>query len=297
MNIIRPVEVSLVSISGAIDADPVWGAATTYSTGSRVRRHGKIYVSSIDGNLGKDPALELQDKEGARWIFVAVQNTTAFMDGSQNAKTVGTGPLVIEVQASDVFNSIALLDLECSECKVEVITGGAARTVATIKTGAQPVHNWWDWLHSVFYKNNRRHIVSNAAGLGGSKVRLTISGTSVWLGELVIGQDVNIGKTQMDSATKVARRTFTAIKTNDFGTTTVQKRAVARDVTYLVHAKRDGFEAKERLLDDVDGIRVVTYAVNDDWAQLINVGYVTDYVLPAEFPDDFSFSITTQGVT
>lgn len=297
MNIIRPVGLSLVSISGATDAEPIWDASTVYNTGARVRKGGQIYVSSIDANLGKDPELELQDKEGARWIFVAAQNTGAFMDGSQSVKTVGTDPLVIEVQADGMFNSIALLDLECASCKVEVITSGVAREIATVRAGVQPVGSWWDWLHSVFYRNNRRHIVWGAAGVTGSSVRLTIKGARVWLGELVVGQDVNIGKTQMDSGTKVSRRTFTKVKSNDFGTTTVQKRAIARDVTYLIHAKREGFEAKERLLDDVDGIRVVTYAVRDDWAQLINVGYVTDYVLPAEYPEDFSFSITTQGVT
>lgn len=297
MHIIKPGNLSLISISEPENDAPAWVSGTTYDIGSYVIRDHVVYVSSIDGNQGYDPAHEVQELEGARWIKVGATNTHRFFEGSLSTKTTGTSPLVIEVSVDASFNAIALFDLDCSQCIIEIITGGASKTVATINTGAEPVKNWWQWLNTVFYRNSRRFIVSGASGYATSTIRLTIIGVAPALGELIVGRRIEIGKTILKGSTSVKRRTFTTISTNDFGLTTAKKRAIARDVTYAVHAKRSGFELKERFLDDVDGIPVVTFARADAWAQFINYGFITDYEIPADLPQDFLFEITTQGVS
>lgn len=297
MHVIKPVNLSLVSISEPENDAPDWLSGATYGIGSYVIRNHVVYVSSIDGNQGNDPAQEVQEMEGARWIKVSATNIHRFFEGSLSTKTTGTSPLVIEVSVDAIFNSLALLNLDCSQCTIEVITGVTSKTVATITTGAEPVSNWWDWLHTVFYRNSRRFIVPDASGYATSTIRLTIIGDAPALGELIVGRRVEIGETLLKGSTSVRRRTFTTISTNDFGLTSAKKRAIARDVTYSVHARREGFEVKERFLDDVDGVPVVTFARPDDWVQFINYGFITDYEIPADLPEDFLLEITTQGVS
>lgn len=296
MHVIRPVGLSIASTT-AVDANATWAPGTTYPLGAKVSRLGSTYISSINGNAGLPPEDEVQELEGARWIYVSATNTQALIDGSPSVHTSGASPLVVEIDVDGPFDSVALFQLDCSSCLIESVDGsGVVTSSETITNGAEPVRDWLAWLNTTFYRNTRRHIVY-VSGFATHKVRLTIDGPAPSIGEVVIGRAKRIGSTQMDRSTRVDRRTFTKIVTNDFGITTVQKRAIARDATYQVHAKRKGFEHIERLLDDLDGIRVVTFAVEDDWPQLINIGFITDYSLPAELPDDFLFSVTTQGVS
>lgn len=296
MYIIKPVGFSLQSISEAENDAQLWNANATYSVGNWVMRDGKLYVSSISGNTGLDPLEEVQELEGARWIYVSATNIRRFFDQSLSTATEGASPLVIEVQAEAAFNALAIFGLRCSETVVELVKPGSTHEVARITSGPEPVNNWWSWLHTVFSPVTRRAVVPGIGGLAGDVVRLTLIGEAPALGELVIGRSIRIGTTLLKRSTSVRRRTFTSIETNAFGVTTATKRAIARDVTYAVRAKRQGFSAVERFLDDVDGVRVVAYG-HPDWPQLISYGYVTDYEIPAALPDDFFFDITVQGVS
>jgi hypothetical protein len=296
MQVIKPVDYSLTSISEAEDDAPVWDIATTYNFGNPVMQDGLVYVSSIDGNIGLDPSLEQQELTGVRWVLRGATNIRKFMDASLSTQTVGDDPLVIEVTVSERFTALALFGLDTSETTVEIITGATTTTVATIFTGAEPVGSWWDWLNTVFYASTDRLVLTGLSGFAGSTIRLTINGGSPALGSLVVGRVISVGKSLMDGSTKLRRRTFTKIDTNDFGDVTVTRRAIARDVTYSVVADRDGFGAKAQFLDSIDGVRVVTFAALG-WEQFINYGFITDWELPANLPNNFMFEITTQGVS
>ena len=294
MQVIKPVDYALTSVSAAEDDAPVWDGATTYNFGNPVMLDGLVYVSSIDGNLGLDPSLEEQGLVGVRWVLRGATNIRKFMDASLSTQTVGDDPLIIEVTAAERFTALALFGLDTSKTTVEIITGVTTTTAATIFTGAEPVGSWWDWLNTVFYASTDRLVLTGLSGFAGSTIRLTITGGSPALGSLVVGRVIRIGSSIMDGSTKLRRRTFTKIETNDFGDVTVTRRAIARDVTYSIVADRDGFGTKAQFLDSIDGVRVVTFAA-DGWDQFINYGFITDWELPADMPDNFMFEITTQG--
>lgn len=296
MYIIRPIELSFVSASGATADAAEWQSPTVYGLGARVARFGREYVSSIAGNQSLPPETEVQEIEGARWILVGSANTVAFLDASPSVSTKGTSPLVLEVKALARFTDITLINLQGSECLVEVFdSGGGLIGSSLINSGAEPVANWWAWLNTVFHKSSRRHVIPLSGGLNAT-IRITITGDAPSLGELFVGRAVKVGATLFGAQTKAVRRTFTTVDTNDFGNTTIKKRASVRDVTYKVQVKRAGFELVEQVLDAIDGERVVSLATRDDWSQLINVGILETFSLPAELPDDFIIELTVKGV-
>ena len=296
MHIIKPVGLTFLSASEPENDAAVWSSGTTYGFSDIVMKDGLVYVSSIDGNVGLDPADEEQSLTGARWVLRGATNIRRFLDQSPSSKTTGGTPLVLEVTVSERFNAIALLGLKGSQITIEVITNGSSQQVAQFATGAEPVDNWWDWLHTNFYPNRDRYVQTGISGAGGATVRITIVGISPELGQIIAGRSVKVGTTRMGGATKMRRRTFTKIETNDFGDVSVTKRAITRDITYSVIAERGGFGSVESFLDEVDGARVVTFAT-DGWDQFINYGFVTDWELPADMPDHFQFEITSQGVS
>lgn len=296
MYLIRPIDLSFVSASGATADAADWDAPTVYALGARVSRLGKEYVSSISGNQSLPPENEVQEIEGARWILVGSANTMAFLDASPSVSTVGTSPLVLEAQASGRFTDITLINLQCSECLVEVIDSGDNLIGSNLfNTGAEPVSDWYAWLKTVFHKAARRHIIPLSGGQDAT-IRITITGEQPSLGELFAGRAMKVGNTLFGSQTKAVRRTFTTVDTNDFGTTTIKKRASVRDVTYAIHARRENFETIEQVLDAIDGERVVSFATRDGWSHLINVGILESFSLPAELPDDLNIELTVKGV-
>lgn len=296
MYLLRPISLEFVSATGA-DADAAaWDSATVYGLGARVSRLGKEYVSTIAGNQSLAPENEVQELEGVRWVLVGSANSVAFLDASPSVSTTGSSPLVLEARATSRFTDITLINLQCSTCLVEVFDSGSALIGSyQFNIGAEPVADWWSWLKTVFQKSARRHIISLSGGED-AVIRLTITGAQPSLGELFVGRAVKVGKTLFGPQTKAVRRTFTTVETNDFGTTNIKKRAGTRDITYLIHADRENFEVIEQVLDAVDGERVVTFAARNGWPQLVNVGLLEAFTLPAELPDDFKFELTVKGV-
>lgn len=295
MNLIKPVGLTFLSASEAEDDAPVWDAGTTFNLGNQVIRGGLLYVSSINGNVAIDPATEVQELEGARWVLIGATNVRRFLDGILSSKTTGATPLVLEAECDGYFNTVALFNLVCTEATIEAIVGGQTVATETLKSGAEPVGDWWSWLNTVFKPARRRVILPNFAGVAGAKIRLTIEGPSPAIGSIFAGRTFKIGKTLLDNATRVRRRTFTELVTDAFGATKATKRAVARDVTYRVTTKRATFAEVEAVLDEVEGVPVVTY--EDTLAQeLVNFGYLLNIELPSDMPDDFFTDVTCQGV-
>lgn len=296
MFIVRPVGLSLVSSTVPENDAPAWDVATAYTIGSSVIRAGSVYVSTIENNLGFDPANEVQELQGARWVLKGPINRLAFLDDVLSTSTTSAATIVLEAEVDGAFDTVAVFGLGASRCLVEVLVNGVVRGSREILTGAAPVSNWWSWLHTEFYKFGERYVLRGMNGLSGAVVRLTIDGPAPALGLLSVGRSIHIGDTRQNANTNTRRRTFTEVKTNEFGVTKVTKRPSARDVVYSITAKREGFERIERFLDQVVGVPVVTFA-HDDRLELINYGIIVGFDLPQGLPDHYQFKIKVQGVT
>lgn len=296
MFVTRPIDLTFVSATLAQADAPAWDAATLYGTGDRVSRLGFEYVSVLENNVNIPPEDEMQALDGARWVLDGPVNSRAFLDGSPSRQTLGSDGLTLEVTAGARFDTIALFKVFCGRCTVEVFdSAGALKGTKTFAVGIEPITTWWGWANTVFNEFDLRQIVK-LDGVAGDTIRVTLFGPDPALGELFCGRAIQIGTTRLSAKTKAVGRTFTDITTNAFGTTDIRKRAIVRDVTYHVWTKRTGFAAIRRFLDEVEGIRVVSFAPAVARSELINVGFLEQVNLPIEVPDDFQFELTVKGV-
>ena len=178
---------------------------------------------------------------------------------------------------------------------VELIRDGAVQETREIRAGAEPVTGWLGWVRTIFFKRVRRHVLRDFAGFAGAHVRITIEGAAPSLGMLAVGRALRIGTTLMNDRTRIAKRTFSEIKTDVFGKSKAVKRATTRDITYSVKASRRTFWANERALDELDGVKVVTWA-HDDYPELIGFGFLSLPEVPVELPETYFFELTNEGV-
>jgi hypothetical protein len=224
-------------------------------------------------------------------------NRYAFLDGLLHTQTGLVGEtIIIDVEVNATFNTIAIFALDSSHTTVEIIHGGTTTLVGDIYSGAVPVDNWWDWVNTSFFPENDRHIIQGSTGYAGSIIRLTISGATPKIGNLIVGNSLIVGETNQE-ATRLKKQTYTDIKRSPFGDgVTITKRATARDITYGVNAKKDGFDAVFQALDELDGVPVVTY-VDEELRLLISYGFITHTDIPFNATDDFSFKIINRGIT
>ncbi|MDG1315110.1 MAG: hypothetical protein P8P29_06275 [Flavobacteriaceae bacterium] len=298
MKILRPAPLNLAESNVEENDAPLWDNEHSYSYGDEVLRRHKIYVSNTqEENIGIDPLDEDQNLVEARWLFKAPTNRYALLDDLIYTQTQTEGQtIVVELEVTTAFNTIALLNLETSHTTVEIIHGGTSTLVGEIFSGAVPVDNWWDWVNTIFHPLTDRHIFENAIGYAGSIVKLTINGATPKIGHVLIGNSITIGETNQER-TRLKKQTYTDITRSAFGDgVVVTKRATARDITYGVSAKVDGFDAIFKSLDELDGIPVVTF-VSSELRLLISYGYITHTDIPFDAQNDFKFTIINRGIT
>lgn len=90
MYVVPFAAIALSDITTTVPEDdaPAWDVATTYALGDRVVRDHRLFQSTIEDNLGNDPALEDQALVSARWLEVRYTNAYTCFDGVLANKTV-----------------------------------------------------------------------------------------------------------------------------------------------------------------------------------------------------------------
>lgn len=302
MKILKPALLNLDASNIAEDDAPDWSADITYSYGDEVIKNHKIWVSNVneyseEENINIDPELEDQSLVEARWLYKSPTNQYALLDDLLHTQTQTTGEtIIVDIEVTESFNTIALFAVDSSVTTVEIVHGGATTKVAEIYSGAVPVDNWYDWVNTTFFPKTERHVIEGAIGYSGSIVRITVAGATPKIGNVVIGNAIVVGETNQEQ-TRLKKQTYTDITRSAFGDgVVVTKRATARDITYGVKAKAEGFDAIFQALDALDGVPVVTF-VNSELRLLISFGYITHTDIPFDAQNDFTFKIINRGIT
>lgn len=296
MRIVQPVDLALVSTNAVDDVTTQWDETVIYGQGALVVEDHVIYASSIEGNEGYRPSQEIQALTGARWVRVGMVNSRRFLDGQRSSRTEGDSPLVVEVEAQNSFNTLGLFSVSGSDVTVQLLTdAGAVLDEWSLLSGPEPVDNHWDLRNLEFHPVARRRVITNVAGYAGARVRVEITGATPQLGLLVAGRAIDVGKTLLGRETTFKRKTFTKIVTNDFGEDEVTKRATAHDVGYQVLISQEKVAVLDRIMDQIDGVRVMTYA-REDRPELMNFGFVSMEETPVTLPDNYFIRIVNSGV-
>lgn len=258
MKVIKPVLVDdtvLVSSSVSATSAPAYNAEQTYAKGERVQVGKRLYQSLQAGNLGKDPTLASSE---LWWVDAGPTNRWAMFDQEINTQTLATASAGQAVQievvlAPGMCNSIAILELSGEQLEIEVWDGAYA--------GAQRVYHRMvaldntiitDWYQYFFepYTLLTEVTLQDLPPYGSAQIKVTVRGTGeVRCGSVIVGTTYTLGQLQWGA--RVGINDYSKKTTNDFGATTLVKRAYSKRADVRLMVDTDNLERVHRLLADL----------------------------------------------
>lgn len=243
-SVLAPVTITDAMISSSTIAEPaagetLWNAATNYTQGMRairIQTH-RIYENIIAGVNAFAPELTVADTL-PRWADVGPTNKWAAFDGYVNTPSSIASSLTYVLRPG-IFNSCSLYGLIGDACNISVKDAPGGTVVHTSVTDLiVPPIDHYDYYFPTSFKQLSKVFVQDLVPYADPELTITITnGVSVAkVGMVVIGDlrplVVEEGGTQFGAQVKPT--TYSYIKTDDFGKTTIRRRGSATDMDIRV---------------------------------------------------------------
>lgn len=289
-----PITDAVLISSTALENDyPVWNTVDTYAKGDRrisTATH-RIYESLKDANTNKDPT-DINNRVGTSpwWIDSGPTNKHAMFDDEVSTQTIVTSPLTVVLKPG-FFNAFWLGGLDAEEMDIVVKDapgGNVIHTYSGALEGSAPA-DYYEYFFERF-KPKTSFFAQDIDQYLNAEVTLTLnsSSTPVKCGFTAFGDLRPLGATQYGA--KVKPRTFSSVKTDEFGRTGIKRRKRTKDMTMTAWIKRD--EAKT-VLDTITELLDVpcVWVGPDDICFGLGSGEVS-----FDYPNDCLLTVNVQGM-
>lgn len=237
LSVLAPVTVddTILTSSTVAETDaPPWSNATSYTAGTRcisTVTH-RIY-ECVTGHTNKDPTnVGNQSGTTVYWLDVGPTNRWAMFDGEVSTQTVVASPLTVVMRPGS-FNGLYLAGLDANAIDIAVKDAPGGNVVYAYSgqlEGSQPAD--YDEYFFDRFKPLTDFLASDIEQYNSAELTLTLSsasGGTVKCGVLAVGDLRALGRTQRGA--KAKPKTYSYIKTDDFGRTSIKRRKSAKDMT------------------------------------------------------------------
>lgn len=236
LSVLEPVTVdgAILISSTVAEADyAAWSSSTSYTVGARCISTGthRIY-ECVAAHSNKDPTnVDNQAGTTVYWLDVGPTNRWAMFDGEVSTQTAASSPLTVVLRPGS-FNGLYLADLDASAISITVKDAPGGSVVYSYSgqlEGSQPSD--WDEYFFDRFKPLTDFLASDIDQYNDAELTVTLTslGGVVKCGVLAVGDLRALGRTQRGA--KAKPKTFSYIKTDDFGRTSIKRRKSAKDMT------------------------------------------------------------------
>jgi hypothetical protein len=237
LSVLAPIAITTAMLTSSTVAEndyPAWASGTTYALNafciSPVTH--RVYQSLMDGNVGHDPT-DPNNQFGtpAYWLDYGPTNQWAMFDNEASTQTTSASPLTVTLRPG-VFTDFYLAGLSATTTTITVkdAPGGNVIFNQTYTLESSKPADYYNYFFDPF-KPLTDLLVSGIDPYGLAEVTYSISnGTgAVKCGMVAIGTVKPLGATQYGA--KAKPKTYSYIKTDDFGNTKIVRRKRATDMT------------------------------------------------------------------
>lgn len=301
MIIVKPIQITDAILDSSSIAEPdsgfgeaVWLVGTTYNTGDEVilASTHRIYRSAIDSNTGNDPATD----DGTKWVDIQATNRWRMFDGQIGAQSTGDD-VTITLTPGQLFNAVAGLNITDAESINVTVTDPVEgvvydRDIEMIDNSA--VVDYYEYFFSPII-SIREFALFDLPPYPSADLTITMVGTGIGVGEILTGQQINVGTTQYGTSWKPSQ--FGLRERDEFGNFIVQIYATTDIMDFSVKIPKGRYPyVRQQLssLGDEPTLWAGTLAGNDG---TIVYGYYDSININFSSPSLYDATISVQGLT
>lgn len=191
MNIIKPIDFTLVTSSLADSTYTAWNSATAYTIGMNVvyTNHGEY--KALTANTNKIPSTNTTD-----WQFLGTTNRWKLFDQYLNTLTVATTSMQYLLTAYDA-QAIFIGNLaNIEKVRIEVIDNLSSAVIEDVTLQvAREAKDWYEYFFGAVSSGNRKVLLYERTTITRDvSIRFTASGSgTIGIGTFIIGTKRNIG--------------------------------------------------------------------------------------------------------
>lgn len=230
MILIKPITITepkLTSTIPVIDTsagEAAW-VAGTYSLGQRAVDNNAIYEVVADPTTTDRPSAGVA-KTPKSWVYISSTNRFRMFDNANNTQSIQDN-LTVQIVPSDLANSLACFNVDCTDITVTVFAAGGEEVYSRdVMMRSRPqVNSWYNYYYSGFDIINKLVLLDLPPTTNGS-IKAEFFGNDSAVGTFVIGNQVELGAAQYGTGAQLLD--FSNPVEDEFG-----------NITYT-----DGFRAK-----------------------------------------------------
>jgi hypothetical protein len=237
LSVLAPVTIDdTILISSTVpESDyPAWNSSTNYTTGTRcisTVTH-RIY-ECVTAHSNKDPTNVVnQSGTAVYWLDIGPTNRWAMFDSEVSTQTEVVSPLTVVLHPGS-FTGLYLAGLDAASISITVTDAPGGNVIYSYTgqlEGSQPAD--YDEYFFDRFKPLTDFLASDIEQYNSAELTISLSSASsgmVKCGALAVGDLRALGRTQRGA--KAKPKTYSYIKTDDFGRTSIKRRKSAKDMT------------------------------------------------------------------
>lgn len=297
MYVVQPVKITASKIvsTTATESVAAWVSGTSYAKDDQVAWPNaagdvRVWISLVNSNT-ETPGT------GTQWLDDRPCNKCAMFDSSNNTSTVADGPLVVTLNPGGIVNSVALFNVAGQAIQLEVLRNGVAVYDETFVLSQRNTSRWSEYYFGEF-DSRTQAIFGDLPFAAGAQIRMTITGGSVSVGNVVMGRRQALGSPEIGAEpffTDYSRKQWDA----DFGSYEFVKRDYSRG--FRVQLLVDNGQLN-RIFSVLTSIRATptlfVTTENELFTEtLVTYGVLQDARIVISYPNYSLVNLTVEGLT
>jgi hypothetical protein len=287
-----PFTESMLVSTNVAEIYPAWSSGTTYAKDAIIYYgiYG-IYQSLVNSNLNHQPNIS-----PTQWVRLGPTNARAMFDQTVSTQSISPAPVEV-VLDTGVFDSLALINIDCASVQLEVTAGAGGATIydETVLMVAGVV-DWYDYFFSPI-EQETQVIFRNIPPQLNNRAILTFTGTgSIKIGEVIFGVMKTIGGTQYGASSGIVD--YSKKNTDEFGVTTLVQGAYSKRMQAQVYLLNTELNGVQKFLYSIRATPSVF--IGSDVAEfseaLIVYGFYKDFTTEIPYPTHSICSIEIEGL-
>lgn len=274
---------------------PVWSSGTTYAVNDYViitTGAHKIYKSLQGSNLNHNPTTS-----PTYWVEVSPTNRWAMFDQSGGTVSTAVSGSIEFVFTADRINSMGFLDVNASTIRIRANDGVTTYYDQTYNLPDRAiVQNWYDYFYTESFRTTEL-IVRDIPPITGSTYTITVTNSSgdASLGTFVYGNFSEIGGTQYGATVGITD--YSKKEVDEFGTSTLVKRAFSKKVDLRIYVNNDSVDAVCSKLNNIRATNCLWAGSTGVYESLTVFGFYKDYSIDISYPTYSVLSVQIEGLT